>query len=212
MNAEEGRGPMRVLRIRWLNMVTGSHHSGEIVSMARIAAGVVLVWAAALGLLVRPAGAENKAAAAVVLRVSRDGKEPFSSIQSAIDAAPQGALIDIAPGNYEEKLTISKPITLQGAGAANTIIRPKVIHASTDETEREAQRIVPEQISPTGHVIVREGTTEKSVLGWSLPTILITGTQAVDLRDLQITTVVGPQKRRLAGPTIVELHCTSSAK
>jgi hypothetical protein len=43
-------------------------------------------------------------------------------IQSAIDKAPEGAIIQVAAGTFPENLTISKPLTLQGAGAGNTII------------------------------------------------------------------------------------------
>ena len=46
------------------------------------------------------------------------------SIQKAIDAAPDGATITIAAGVFAERLTINKPLTLQGAGWDKTIIKP----------------------------------------------------------------------------------------
>jgi len=44
------------------------------------------------------------------------------SIQAAIDAAPEGALILVGPGTYYENLVIWKNIRLQGSGAGSTII------------------------------------------------------------------------------------------
>jgi polygalacturonase len=56
--------------------------------------------------------------------VAADGTGDYSSIQSAIDAAPEsGALISVAPGTYREVLTITKPkIVISGAGPAKVVI------------------------------------------------------------------------------------------
>jgi hypothetical protein len=43
-------------------------------------------------------------------------------IQPAIDAAPNGTLIIINPGSYQENLILYKPVKLQGWGAPSTII------------------------------------------------------------------------------------------
>jgi polygalacturonase len=53
------------------------------------------------------------------LYVAADGSGDYSSIQQALDAAPDtGALVQVAPGTYREILTVLKPnITLRGAGA-----------------------------------------------------------------------------------------------
>src|SRR4051812_23717394 len=47
------------------------------------------------------------------------------SIQKAIDAALNGATIQIEAGTFAEHLFISKPITLRGAGADKTILQPR---------------------------------------------------------------------------------------
>ncbi|HYE35904.1 SdrD B-like domain-containing protein [Methylocaldum sp.] len=44
------------------------------------------------------------------------------SIQTAIDAAPAGALITVAPGEYDELPIMHKKVRLQGWGAGSTII------------------------------------------------------------------------------------------
>ena len=47
----------------------------------------------------------------------------YATIQSAIDAAPTGATIVVAPGTYTEQVSISKSVSLRGAGASATIIQ-----------------------------------------------------------------------------------------
>src|SRR3954468_16814488 len=53
------------------------------------------------------------------LRVPQD----YSTIQAAIDAAPQDATVVVAPGNYRENLLIHRSITLRSdRGARLTVI------------------------------------------------------------------------------------------
>lgn len=48
--------------------------------------------------------------------------QPDQSLQEAIDAAAPGEVIRLAPGTWNESVTIDKSLTLQGAGAELTII------------------------------------------------------------------------------------------
>jgi parallel beta-helix repeat protein len=57
-----------------------------------------------------------------VLTVDAAGNGTHRSIQDAIDAAPPGALIRIAAGRYDERLSIQKPLILEGAGWEATTI------------------------------------------------------------------------------------------
>lgn len=52
------------------------------------------------------------------------GFDAFSSIQSAIDAAPNGAVAQVMAGIYDEEVEIDKSITLEGEGTDSTIIAP----------------------------------------------------------------------------------------
>jgi len=60
---------------------------------------------------------EPRTSKAKTLYVAADGTGDFSLIQPAIDVAPaEGAVINVAPGTYRERLVINKPhITLHGA-------------------------------------------------------------------------------------------------
>ncbi len=49
--------------------------------------------------------------------------QPGESIQAAIDAACEGAVICLAKGEWEEHLTIEKSLTLQGMDAERTVIK-----------------------------------------------------------------------------------------
>ena len=49
--------------------------------------------------------------------------QPGESIQAAIDAAPEGAVICLVEGEWVENLRVENPITLRGAGAEHSVIR-----------------------------------------------------------------------------------------
>ena len=52
------------------------------------------------------------------IRVALDGTGDFTSVQKALDAAPEGAVINLAPGTYREPVKITKNhITLHGTGS-----------------------------------------------------------------------------------------------
>jgi len=50
--------------------------------------------------------------------------DQFSTIQEAVDAAFFGQIVQIAPGEYDEQVTIYQSLTLLGSGAENTFILP----------------------------------------------------------------------------------------
>lgn len=76
---------------------------------------------------------------APVLKVPQE----FPTIQAAVNAAPEGAIILIAPGDYRENVTISKSLTLQGAGRDKTSVsgqeelKPKPVFFIENSSEIE---------------------------------------------------------------------------
>jgi hypothetical protein len=54
--------------------------------------------------------------------VSATGPFEFQTIQDAINAAADGATINVAAGDYNENLVINKALILQGAGSATTTV------------------------------------------------------------------------------------------
>ncbi len=51
-------------------------------------------------------------------------REPFTTIQAAVNAAHNGDQIRVDPGTYQEQVTINKSIDLEGTGNATTILAP----------------------------------------------------------------------------------------
>ena len=66
------------------------------------------------------------AASAGKLTVCPKGCE-FTSIQSAVDAAHGGDMIEIGPGTYFENVNISKALTLNGAGRDKTLVDGRLL-------------------------------------------------------------------------------------
>jgi parallel beta-helix repeat protein len=62
-------------------------------------------------------------AAAKTLCVNPKGAGCHSTIQSAVNAAAKNDVIKVAPGIYPEEVTISKPVSLLGTSAAQSIIQ-----------------------------------------------------------------------------------------
>ncbi len=91
------------------HMTTGSY--------LRIA-GYTSLW----GLLLFLVPMHPMAELQLIFRVPQD----YSTIQAAVDAAPEGATILIGPGTYVENITVTKSLTLEGSGMDATILRPPV--------------------------------------------------------------------------------------
>ena len=74
--------------------------------------------------------------------------EQYATIQSAIDAAPDGAAVRIGPGSYAETLEIAKPLVLTGAPDGTT--RVVAGEAGTAVTVRNTRRVRIEGLAVIG--------------------------------------------------------------
>ncbi len=87
--------------------------------------------------------------------------QPGESIQAAIDAAPEGAVICLVEGEWSENLTIGKDLTLRTEGPARAVIRGKerdqaVVGINTPGSG-EAVRVKVENITILGARGVNQG-------------------------------------------------------
>ena len=102
--------------------------AGLVVALGALAAGPVR---AQTGEPVPPAPATPPP----VIQVAADGSGQCKTIQEAVDRAPAGAVIRIAPGTYDESVRVSRSLTLQGAGHAQCTIRGTYDLSRMDDPE-----------------------------------------------------------------------------
>jgi carboxyl-terminal processing protease len=121
------------------------------------------------------------ARAQTVITVGGQGAQ-HTSIQSAIDAAPEGATIRIAAGDYDGDLVIRKPLTLEGAGWDKTTIvalQPTAEKLAQDMRDFERQaRTAPRQDQRRLVEDYRQRLLR--------PAVRVEGTQGATLRNLKI--------------------------
>jgi hypothetical protein len=108
-----------------------SHSGGALASARSLGAKSSAVQPDATGtkLYVAPAGTTGAS--------KKCDTAAYSSIQAAIDAAPENATIEACPGTYSEQLTIEKAVNLSGASASApaTVALPSAPVLSTTSCE-----------------------------------------------------------------------------
>ena len=124
---------------------------------------------------------------------------PGQSIQAAINAAPSGGRVDVAPGTYYENLDISRPITLDGhhtilrpGGSANESLCTRPGQPPTAQPSAAATRdivtgicihgSVDQTFTPTSYLsgVKIDGITS---VGWSGDGAFAVATENLDVRD-----------------------------
>ncbi|MGC9529973.1 MAG: hypothetical protein ACP5G2_05065 [Candidatus Bipolaricaulaceae bacterium] len=148
-----------------------------------LAAAIVgITWVLAVTL-----GACSPTACTVLVR-------PGESIQAAIDQAPEGAVICVGAGVWEENLRLERELTLVGAGCEETVIKGAGLNQPAILVQGGEQ------------VVVRiEGLTVARAKGWQGGHgIRMTGRVQVDICDVVIREVQddGIQVEDMARATI----------
>lgn len=78
---------------------------------------------------------------------------PCASISYALTQAPAGATIKVAAGQYPQPLTITQPVTIQGAGISpttGTVINPATLGSDTDTDGSQTESTVVDVKNTTG--------------------------------------------------------------
>lgn len=123
------------------------------------------------------------ARAQTIVTVGGQGAQ-YTSIQSAIDAAPEGATIRIAAGDYDGDLVVRKPLTLEGAGWDKTTIvalQPTAEQANraVRETEQQIRQVLRDERKV--HALRKELAERLARAA-----IRVEGAQGVTLRGLKL--------------------------
>ncbi len=95
----------------------------------------------------------------------------FGSIQGAIDAAADGDTVGIAPGVHTEQLTVTKNITLEGAGIDQTILvspdSDKLMPSAwTNLKDQQVYAVVGVKTGSPGQVAIRNLTIDGRKQGY----------------------------------------------
>jgi parallel beta-helix repeat protein len=80
---------------------------------------ILTIWLSAIALALA-FGTQPLSAASVtyIVGTCKSGTQ-FSTIQSALDASPAPNTVEVCPGQYNEQITITKPVTLEGISQGN---------------------------------------------------------------------------------------------
>lgn len=120
----------------------------------------------------------------VTITVAADGSGQYASIQKAIDKAPAGAIIKIAPGDYIETLRIAKPLTLEGAGPDKTALIPPGI---AKDKLAGLVKTMDHQMHFAKTPEERNAVRQKMLEDVFTPPLLVTGATNVTIRAMRLT-------------------------
>ncbi|MBY8888874.1 right-handed parallel beta-helix repeat-containing protein [Streptomyces sp. PTM05] len=132
-----------------------------------------------------------------VLLVSPDRPGAYRAVKDALADAPDGALITIAPGRYDETLYVTRPVTLAAEGAAGTVEIASA-SGSTLVLETEAVQLTGLHLSGTDReapvLDVRRGQAALDACqlsGEAWAAVLAWQDGVIALRDCRITNSQG---------------------
>jgi Protein of unknown function (DUF1565) len=117
---------------------------------------IVLLLAAAMIVASIPANAKSYEVGNCIANLTK-----YSTIQAAVSSVPAGSTIQVCPGTYSEQVTISQPLTLQGADV-NSQDRPVIApppnglvkNITSITGEPVAAQVLVENVTPPGNVVL----------------------------------------------------------
>lgn len=154
------------------------------VPQSRLPSGWLAVAAMAVTAMLL-AVAVHQGLAADVIRV-RAGE----SIQTAIDKAPEGALIQVEAGVFPERITLRKQLTLEGAGWDRTILKPGKPEAGVT---RESAAAALKRYQDCKDEAERLKLALEYADVYQRPTVLLQKAKGVVLRGLRIQGLPVPE-------------------
>jgi hypothetical protein len=140
---------------------------------ARVAMACAAMWA----------GTTVLAAEQVVLPVGHEPQAQYRTIQAALDAAPEGAIVRVGQGEFDEEVIIRRPVVLEGAGWERTVIAPPQV-----SVEEAAQALQDAQVQAAG----RKDSQDQAAIMRELrdklrrTAIRIEGTKGVVVRGIKV--------------------------
>ncbi|MFG0333448.1 MAG: nitrous oxide reductase family maturation protein NosD [Maioricimonas sp. JB049] len=142
-----------------------------------------------------------------VLPVLADGSGDYATIQAAIDAARPGDVVRIGPGIFRESLTISKPVTIEGAGWDKT----RIVSAPDEDLE-----LTPEILAALGRIAQQLDAETQAKLREAMvrvygakPTVRVRSSERVVLRGLAFLRSEEVRKGGFTGDAAVDIEGSS---
>jgi len=117
----------------------------------------------------------------------------YKTIQEAIDAIAPGGTITLAPGTYEEGLTIWKPLTLKGAGPEETTLKALPERGLIVSILAEVEGVKLEGLKVTGSegdglwILGQAELVRLEVSGNGWYGLVVGGSAQVTLRNTQVS-------------------------
>ncbi len=106
------------------------------------------------------------------------------SLQVAIDAAPEGAVIQLDEGAWKERVLISKPLTLEGSGWGETSIAPD---GPPSDSTPEARADFQKRLNDRGLRVDAERLRAEWIEKFERPALRIRGASGVTVRRLRVS-------------------------
>ncbi len=123
-------------------------------------------------------------AAVAVFTVALDGSGQYMSVSAALDAAPAGAVVRVGPGTFDEHLVVTKPVTIEGAGADQTTITSVTYSAEDMKAVMDA---VQRARAGTATAEDRKTLDASPTADATHPTLRVRGARDVVVRGVTLT-------------------------